>query len=69
MKALYDALQKKENVRESLIQLKTALKKQEAKLVFEKLTGKNYDFLMRFLIAEDPKVRKHVAGVLGGLRC
>ena len=69
MKALYDALQKKENVRESLIQLKTALKKQEAKLAFEKMTGKNYDFLMRFLIAEDPKVRKHVAGVLGGLRC
>lgn len=69
MKALYDALLKKENVRESLIQLKSLLKKQNEKSLFEKMTGKNYDFLMRFLVDEDPKVRKNVAGILGELQC
>lgn len=69
MKALYDALVKKENVRESLIQLKALLKKQSEKEKFGKIAGGNYDFLMKLLIDSDPKVRKNAASVLGELKC
>lgn len=69
MKALYQAILNNENVRESLVELKQRLKNQKEKELFEKASGKNYDFLMKLLIDEDPKVRKHVAGVLGELKC
>ncbi len=69
MKALYDALLKKENVRESLIQLKMQLKKQSDKAVFGKIAGGDYEFLMGYLMDSDPKVRKNTASVLGELAC
>lgn len=69
MKSLYESLVKNENVRESLVQLKQRLKDQKEKTRFETISGKQYDFLMKLLIDEDPKVRKHVAGVLGELKC
>lgn len=69
MKSLYNALVKQEKVRENLSQLKAALKKKSDQVLFEKITKGQYDFLMRYLVHEDPKVRKNAAGVLGTLRC
>ena len=69
MNTLYEALVKNKNVRESLVLLKQRLKNQSDTALFEKYSGKNYDFLMKLLIHEDPKVRQHAAGVLGVLHC
>ena len=69
MERIYDSLLKKENLRGALIQLKQELKTVERKAEFEKITGKNYDFLMRLLVEEDAKVRKNVSGILGELKC
>lgn len=66
---IYEALQKKENVRESLIQLKQLLKESDRRAEFAALTKGNYDFLMKLLVEDDPKVRKNAAGILGELRC
>lgn len=69
MKKIYDTLLKKENLRETLITLKQSLKDTVAKKEFEKITGGDYTFLMKFLVEEDAKVRKNVAAILGELRC
>lgn len=69
MKQIYDSLRKKENLRESLSQLKQLLKDPSQRSRFEALTGTDYDFLMKLLLEDDPKVRKNVAGILGELEC
>ena len=66
---IYQAIKIKENLRENLTKLKQLLKTPEYRERFVKITGKNYDFLMKLLVEEDPKVRKNAAGVLGDLHC
>lgn len=66
---IYDALLKKENIRESLILLKQLLKESDKYSEFKKLTKGNYDFLMKLLVEDDPKIRKNAAGILGNLHC
>ena len=58
---IYQAIKKKENLRENLTKLKQLLKTPEYRERFVKITGKNYDFLMKLLVEEDPKVRKNAA--------
>ncbi len=69
MKKIYDSLLGKENLRGNLIDLKQAIKTSEERKKFEQLTGRNYDFLMKMLLEDDPKVRKNVAAILGDLNC
>ncbi len=69
MENIYRKLLKKTDLRANLIQLKQLLKTEKGRREFEKLSGKNYDFLMRFLVEEDPKVRKNAAEILGALHC
>ena len=66
---IYQAIKTKKNLRENLTKLKQLLKTPEYRERFVKITGKNYDFLMKLLVEEDPKVRKNAAGVLGDLHC
>lgn len=69
MNKIYDSLLKKEKLRESLINLKQLLKDDAEKKKFAQITAGNYDFLMKLLLEEDPKVRKNVAAILGELKC
>lgn len=69
MKTLYEAIIKSENVRETLVELKLRLKNPTEKAVFEKVTAGKYDFLMKLLVEQDPKIRKHAAAILGQLQC
>lgn len=67
MRKMYNDLVNRENMREALITLKQDLKDAKQRQKFEQMTGKNYDFLMKLLVEEDPKVRKNVAALLGVL--
>ena len=69
MEKIYQNIRNKTDLRANLIQLKQLLKTEKGKEEFDKLSGKNYDFLMRLLVEEDPKVRKNAAEILGALHC
>lgn len=69
MENILNNILKKTDLRANLIQLKQMLKTEKERQKFEKLTGKNYDFLMRLLVENDPKVRKNAAEILGALHC
>ncbi len=69
MEKLLEAIKRNENVRQCLISLKQELKNETEKKRFQVQTNGNYDFIMKLLIHEDPKVRKNAANILGMLKC
>ena len=69
MEKLQEAIKQNKNVRQCLISLKQELKKESEKKRFQAQTKGNYEFIMKLLIHEDPKVRKNAANILGMLKC
>lgn len=65
---LYEKICSGQNVRANLIELKMQLKSEKNRAEFQKICSANYDFLMKLLVHEDPKVRKNAATVLGLLQ-
>ena len=64
----YEALQKRENLRENLVGLRAQIKDEAAKEQFVSMIGDG-GLLLELLEEEDPKVRKNVAMILGELEC
>lgn len=62
----YEALQKRENLRENLVGLRARIKDEAAKEQFVSMIGDG-GLLLELLEEEDPKVRKNVAMILGEL--
>ena len=62
----YEALQKRENLRENLVGLRAQIKDEAAKEQFVSMIGDG-GLLLELLEEEDPKVRKNVAMILGEL--
>lgn len=62
----YEAIQKRENLRENLVGLREQIKDEAAKKQFLSLMGDG-QFLLQLLEEEDPKVRKNAAMILGEL--
>ena len=60
----YEALQKRENLRENLVELRAQIKDEAARAQFVSLIGDGR-ILLQLLEEEDPKVRKNVAMILG----
>ena len=63
----YEALQKRENLRENLVELRNRMKDETVRKQFASLTGDGR-LLLELLEEEDPKVRKNAAMILGELR-
>ena len=62
----YEALQKRENLRENLVELRKKIKDAAAKEQLMLLIGDG-SLLLELLEEEDPKVRKNAAMILGCL--
>lgn len=63
----YEALQKRENLRENLVELRNRMKDETVRKQFASLNGDGR-LLLELLEEEDPKVRKNAAMILGELR-
>lgn len=69
IKKLYDDILENRDRRNAFIALKQELKDDRKRDVFRKLTGGNYDGIMRCLVDEDAKNRKNAAVILGMVKC
>ena len=65
IKDYYEAICQGRDVRQSLISLRQELKKEENKRAFAYLLGGDFQVFARLLKAEDPKIRKNAALILG----
>lgn len=65
IKDFYEAICQGREVRQSLISLRQELKKEENKRAFAYLLGGDFQVFVELLEAEDPKIRKNTALILG----
>lgn len=65
IKDFYEAICQGREVRQSLISLRQELKKEENKRAFAYLLGGEFQTFVELLEAEDPKIRKNTALILG----
>ena len=68
IKRLYEQMEQKREVRQALIELKSAVKEKESKKLLQQYFDENPQILLELLVHEDAKVRKNAALVLGSLR-
>lgn len=67
MQTIYEKIKEQKEVRKNLIELKTLLKDEKNKRSFAYMLGGDYSVFVELLNAEDAKVRKNAALILGAL--